>query len=180
MQFGQLSGTKIYQTPGPLLGKTVTFALSHASQNFTLFDQILLVRKTIPRNSRSVQSVPSKKRRSAGSKFAERIATYANHHFNSGRKMKRFLIAIGICCLQGALCLAQGAEVKVDLTQPGKKVNPRQFGIFFEEINHAGEGGSTDDLIRNGSFTEAPTLDAWSAVHAGAAKVNLFSKPDAP
>lgn len=94
--------------------------------------------------------------------------------------MKKFLVFIGICCLQSAMCLSQGAEVKVDLTQPGKKVNPRQFGIFFEEINHAGGGGLYYDLIRNGSFTEAPTLDAWSAVHAGAAKVNLFFESEHP
>jgi alpha-L-arabinofuranosidase len=30
------------------------------------------------------------------------------------------------------------------------------------------------ELIRNGSFTEATTLDAWSAVRTGQAKVNLF------
>jgi len=29
-------------------------------------------------------------------------------------------------------------------------------------------------MIRNGSFTEATTLDAWSNVRAGQAKVNLF------
>ena len=94
--------------------------------------------------------------------------------------MKKLLVLIGACCLQSAMCLAQTAEVKVDLTQTGKKVNPRQFGIFFEEINHAGEGGLYYDLIRNGSFTEAPTLDAWSAVHPGSAKVNLFFETENP
>ena len=70
--------------------------------------------------------------------------------------------------------------MRVDLTQSGKKVNPNQFGIFFEEINHAGEGGLYTDLIRNGSFTEAPTLDAWSAVRTGSAKVNLFFETENP
>jgi hypothetical protein len=31
--------------------------------------------------------------------------------------------------------------LRVDLSQPGKKVTPNQFGIFLEEINHGGEGG---------------------------------------
>lgn len=75
--------------------------------------------------------------------------------------MKNLLVLIGICCMQGPVCWAQWAEVRVDLSQGGKKVNPNQFGIFFEEINHAGEGGLYADLIRNGSLTEAPTLDAW-------------------
>jgi hypothetical protein len=94
--------------------------------------------------------------------------------------MKKLLVLVGVCFLQGAMCLAQSAEVRVDLTQAGKKVNPNQFGIFFEEINHAGEGGLYTDLIRNGSFTEAPTLDAWSAVRAGSAKVNLFFEAENP
>ena len=94
--------------------------------------------------------------------------------------MKKLIVLIGICCLQAAMCLAQGAEVRVDLTQAGKKVNPNQFGIFFEEINHAGEGGLYTDLIRNGSFTEAPTLDAWAPVRNGSAKVNLFFEMETP
>jgi len=46
-------------------------------------------------------------------------------------RMKKLLVLIGICCLQGAMCWSQVAEVKVDLSQAGKKVNPSQFGIFF-------------------------------------------------
>jgi alpha-N-arabinofuranosidase len=94
--------------------------------------------------------------------------------------MKRLFALIGICCLQGAIGWAQGADIRIDLNQAGKKVNPRQFGIFFEEINHAGEGGLYTDLIRNGSFTEAPTLDAWAAVRAGSARVNLFFDTEEP
>lgn len=46
----------------------------------------------------------------------------------------------------------------------GKKVSPNLFGLFLEEINHAGDGGFYAELIRNGSFAEANTLDAWAAV----------------
>ncbi len=82
--------------------------------------------------------------------------------------MKKLMIALlSICCLQGA-------DLRVDLSRAGKKVSPELFGIFLEEINHAGDGGLYAELIRNGSFGEAPTLDAWSAVRTGAAKVNLF------
>ena len=94
--------------------------------------------------------------------------------------MKNLLLVLFICCVQGALCYSQDAELRVDLSQPGKKVAPNQFGIFFEEINHAGDGGLYAELIRNGSFTEAPTLDAWSAVRAGKAKVNLFFESAMP
>jgi hypothetical protein len=104
------------------------------------------------------------------------------------QSMRKLITLFAVFCLQAVLCVqgvcaSQEAEVRVDLSQPGKKVSPNQFGIFFEEINHAGDGGLYAELIRNGSFTEAPTLDAWSAVRAGSAKVNLFfdySMPPAP
>ena len=81
--------------------------------------------------------------------------------------MRKLILLFGICCLNAA-------EIRVDLTQAGKKVSPNLFGLFLEEINHAGDGGLYAELIRNGSFAEAPTLDAWSAVRTGAARVNLF------
>ena len=88
--------------------------------------------------------------------------------------MKKLIVALlSICCVQAA-------ELRVDLSQPGKKVSPNLFGIFLEEINHAGDGGLYNELIRNGSFAEAPTLDAWAAVRTGAAKVNLFFDSSTP
>ena len=87
--------------------------------------------------------------------------------------MNKLIALLSICCLQGA-------DLRVDLSQTGKKVAPNQFGIFLEEINHAGDGGLYAELIRNGSFAEAPTLDAWAAVQAGSSKVNLFFDTSAP
>lgn len=94
--------------------------------------------------------------------------------------MKKFFVLLSIALLQSSLCYSQTAGMRVDLSQSGKKVEPNQFGIFFEEINHAGDGGILAELVRNGSFTEAPTLDAWSAVHTGSSKVNIFFESAAP
>src|SRR5450755_2296927 len=73
--------------------------------------------------------------------------------------------------------------ITIHADQPSHTIPASLYGIFFEEINHAGDGGLYAELVRNRSFTEAPTLDAWSAVRAGSAKVNLFfdySMPPAP
>lgn len=94
--------------------------------------------------------------------------------------MKKLLVLLFTVVLPGAVCPAQEAHVRVDLSQPGKKVSPHQFGIFLEEINHAGDGGLYNELIRNGSFTEASTLDAWAAVRGDSAKVNLFFDDSMP
>lgn len=89
--------------------------------------------------------------------------------------MKTLLVLIGLCCLQGAMCCAQTAEVSVDLSvdfsQAGKKISPHQFGVFLEEEDDTGKGEIDTALLRNGSFSKVPTLDAWSKVHAGTRQV---------
>lgn len=79
-----------------------------------------------------------------------------------------------------SICSLQAAELRVDLSQAGKKVSPNLFGLFLEEINHAGDGGLYAELIRNGSFAEATTLDAWAAVRTGASRVNLYFDTSMP
>ena len=43
------------------------------------------------------------------------------------------------------------------------------YGIFFEEINLAGDGGLYAELVRNRSFEDADTPDHWSLVKSGSA-----------
>ena len=45
-----------------------------------------------------------------------------------------------------------GVRITVDTAAPRVAVNPRMYGIFFEEINHAGDGGLYAELIRNRDF----------------------------
>ena len=85
-----------------------------------------------------------------------------------------------IVLLPQAACHGQEAHLRVDLGAAGKNVSLNQFGIFLEEINHAGDGGLYNELIRNGSFSEAATLDAWSIIRANSAKVNLFFDDSMP
>ena len=44
--------------------------------------------------------------------------------------------------------------VTVDSSRPGAQVSPRLYGIFFEEINHAGDGGLYAELVQNRSFED--------------------------
>lgn len=61
--------------------------------------------------------------------------------------------AVVLSCLP-ALILAGDATVTVDLKRDGVEVNPHMYGIFFEEINHAGDGGLYAELVRNRSFED--------------------------
>lgn len=47
---------------------------------------------------------------------------------------------------------ASSATVQVDATQQGHAVSPLLWGIFFEEINHAGQGGLYSQLVSNTNF----------------------------
>lgn len=54
-------------------------------------------------------------------------------------------------------------ELKVDWTAPRVEVSKDLYGIFFEEINCAGDGGIYPELIRNRSFEDSQKLDHWIA-----------------
>lgn len=60
---------------------------------------------------------------------------------------------------------AQPHTLTVHADRPAHKVPKSLYGIFFEEINHAGDGGLYAELIRNRGFQEPPAGDSipgWS------------------
>lgn len=56
----------------------------------------------------------------------------------------------------GMLGLAAGCvsepdgEIKVDFARKGADIPASMYGIFFEEINHSGDGGLYAELVQNG------------------------------
>ncbi len=76
------------------------------------------------------------------------------------------------------LALATGASAQVNITvdvnNRGVAISPTHYGIFFEDINHAADGGLYAELIRNRSLDEnAQEPQAWSAV--GGSELKLIS-----
>jgi alpha-L-arabinofuranosidase len=55
------------------------------------------------------------------------------------------------------------ATITVNAATPGPRVSPLLYGIFFEEINHAGDGGIFAELVRNRSFEDGRMPEAWDA-----------------
>ena len=80
--------------------------------------------------------------------------------------MKKLVILI-ICALVTAVAGAQ-VYINVDVNQRGPKISPTHYGIFFEDINHAADGGIYAELIRNRSFEDGPEygkpadMQGWS------------------
>ena len=72
-----------------------------------------------------------------------------------------------------ALPSALNAQVVIDIdaSQRGPLISPTHYGIFYEDINHAADGGLYAELIRNRSFEDDTTPCNWHAV--GDARIAL-------
>jgi alpha-L-arabinofuranosidase len=53
-------------------------------------------------------------------------------------------------------------RISVDFTQKGATVSESMYGVFFEEINHAGDGGLYAELVQNRSFEEKEIPKGYS------------------
>jgi alpha-L-arabinofuranosidase len=73
-----------------------------------------------------------------------------------------------LLCLAFASLLSQGQEnratVNVDLTHPGAAISPQMFGVFFEDINFAADGGLYPELVKNRSFEFDEPLTGWHEI----------------
>lgn len=79
-------------------------------------------------------------------------------------------ILAGVClafCSSSAL--AQTGTVTIQANEPGANISSNLFGIFFEEINMAGDGGIYAEQIRNRSFEDGSTPVNWTLVTSGSA-----------
>ncbi len=67
-----------------------------------------------------------------------------------------------------ALALTHAARANPTLTiqadQPGAKINPAMWGIFFEDINLGADGGLYAELIKNRAFEFPEPLMGWHAL----------------
>lgn len=81
--------------------------------------------------------------------------------------MKARLSSIA-CMLVCTLTLSAQVTLNIDVAKRGSKIGERHYGIFFEEINHAGDGGLYAELISNRSFEDNDTKpDNWEKVGKG-------------
>jgi alpha-L-arabinofuranosidase len=69
--------------------------------------------------------------------------------------MKHRFTSIIALLLISVLAFSQPLKIKVDVANPGAEINRGMYGIFYEDINHAGEGGLYAELINNRSFEAA-------------------------
>jgi alpha-L-arabinofuranosidase len=80
-----------------------------------------------------------------------------------------FLLIL-IFCIASQSATADSAGLSVQVDQPGVAISSNLFGIFFEEINSAGDGGIYAELIRNRSFEDSTASPVyWTQLTTGTA-----------
>ncbi len=78
------------------------------------------------------------------------------------RKHKILLFSLAALIALGAQ--AQNYRLDIDLKKPGAAIQSTQYGIFFEDINFAADGGLYAELVKNRSFEfPADALQGWKA-----------------
>lgn len=87
--------------------------------------------------------------------------------------MKRLSIFLTASLLSAASLSAQ-VNIDIDASNQGVKVSNMLNGIFFEDINHAADGGLYAELIRNRSFEDNDSVpESWSAFETAGASAQL-------
>ena len=88
--------------------------------------------------------------------------------------MTHFNLLRALCASAVFVAAAGSAQVKVDVdaAHMGATVSPRLYGIFFEEINHAGDGGLYAELVQNRSFEDDNSQPVhWRAIGGAGAEL---------
>src|SRR5690242_910018 len=84
------------------------------------------------------------------------------------------LLAVTLTGAVPAQAADPGYTITVDTTASGPEINDRMYGVFFEDINYAADGGLYAELVRNRSFEFLPAdngsftgLTAWTPTGTG-------------
>jgi len=84
---------------------------------------------------------------------------------NAFRKLS--LVPIVVMWLARVLQAAQPATITVQADRPAHQIPQSLWGIFFEEINRAGDGGLYAEMILNRSFEDSDKPEGWELIKSG-------------
>ncbi len=91
------------------------------------------------------------------------------------------VVKISVLGFAAALCGARAASLTVDVDKPGAAISPKLYGIFFEEINRAGDGGLYAEMIQNRAFEDSDKEPVtWSLAKSGASEAVISLDADKP
>ena len=101
--------------------------------------------------------------------------------------MKRVITAAWLLAVVPLAGIAGTRSLTVMADAPGKAITPDLFGIFFEDLNYAADGGLYAELIQNRSFEYSATeqvdwneFTAWTRVARDGAEGNVSVRSAKP
>jgi alpha-L-arabinofuranosidase len=88
-------------------------------------------------------------------------------------RLLTFVCACALVATQAVPCAAQARGVTVQVDRPGASIPPTLFGLFFEDINFAADGGLYPERVKNRSFEFPEPLMGWKQAALGDSKGTL-------
>ncbi|HXC37258.1 MAG TPA: alpha-L-arabinofuranosidase C-terminal domain-containing protein [Candidatus Acidoferrales bacterium] len=103
-------------------------------------------------------------------------------HFSRYPSSISYLLSVISCLLFFALPAANAGLVTltVQADQPGAKINPGMWGIFFEDINFGADGGLYAEMVKNRSFEFPDPMMGWIKISPSLAHGELTIRDDDP
>lgn len=81
--------------------------------------------------------------------------------------MKKYILTWFIACVAMSVMAQQAKTYVIKADSIKAHVQPTMYGIFFEDINMAADGGLYAELIKNRSFEFVPNLMGWTTLQKG-------------
>ena len=94
----------------------------------------------------------------------------------------RLATLVLLALLPGPAAQAQPAPatITVQVNKPGAAVPKNMYGLFFEDINFAADGGLYPELVKNKSFETDDHLIGWRAIRGAAGLDSYIISSDKP
>lgn len=102
--------------------------------------------------------------------------------FSRLRSKARLMLALALILAGGSLPAAPAVTMSIQADKPTHAISPLLYGVFFEDINYAADGGLYGELIQNRSFEfkGGDALFGWSLVKAGEARAAVSVESERP
>jgi alpha-N-arabinofuranosidase len=99
----------------------------------------------------------------------------SNHYTKMKNNIIAKIIIGGLLLFSSIYGNAQKTTLKVDITKTITKIQPTMFGLFFEDINFAADGGLYAEMIKNRSFEFDKPLMGWEQPNTKRSSLNMQS-----
>jgi alpha-L-arabinofuranosidase len=98
------------------------------------------------------------------------------------RRMACSVAVMAVAVTAATIQAAPPVTMTIQAGQPAHAMSPTLYGVFFEDINYAADGGLYAEMLQNRSFefTDKGTLFGWTMVRRGSPLGNMVIETERP